>query len=72
MSTTFSPLTRTPVQALARYGYVPFMLIGLNGAAIALSAAGAPKYWLLAILGVAIATSFLRVWGHRHRSCDRE
>ena len=80
MSTTFSPLTRTPVQALARYGYVPFMLIGLNGAAIALSAAGAPKYWLLAILGVAIATSFLveriipydREWNHDRADTTRD
>ena len=34
-------LTHTPVRALARYGYVPFMLLGLNGAGIALTAAGA-------------------------------
>ena len=54
-----STLTSTPVQWVARYGYVPFMLIGLNGAGIALTAFGAPKYWLLAILAVAIATSFL-------------
>lgn len=52
-------LTITSVHALARYGYVPFMLLGLNGAGIALIAAGAPKYWLLLILAVAIATSFL-------------
>lgn len=54
-----STLTSTPAQAVARYGYVPFMLIGLNGAGIALTTFGAPKYWLLAILGVAIAASFL-------------
>ncbi|BBY31527.1 sterol desaturase family protein [Mycolicibacterium sediminis] len=42
-----------------RYGYVPFMLIGLNGAGIAVAAAGAPKSWLLVILGFAIATTFL-------------
>lgn len=54
-------ITSTPIRVvhtLARYGYVPFMLIGLNGAGIALTAAGAPKYWLLAVLAVAIATSF--------------
>jgi sterol desaturase/sphingolipid hydroxylase (fatty acid hydroxylase superfamily) len=61
MSTTF-PKTSTPavaVQAVARYGYVPFMLVGLNGAGIAVAAAGAPKYWLLVVLAVAIATAFL-------------
>jgi sterol desaturase/sphingolipid hydroxylase (fatty acid hydroxylase superfamily) len=59
MSTNSSTLTRTPVQTVARFGYVPFMLIGLNGAGIALAAAGAPKYWLLMILGVAIGASFV-------------
>jgi len=49
----------TAAQAVARYGYVPVMLIGLNGAGIAFTTAGAPKYWLLAILVVAIATTFL-------------
>ena len=53
-----SPST-TALQAVARYGYVPFMLVGLNGAGIAVAAAGAPKYWLLAILAVAIATALL-------------
>ena len=53
-----SPST-TALQAVARYGYVPSMLIGLNGAGIAVAAAGAPKYWLVAILAVAIATGFL-------------
>lgn len=54
-----STLTHAPAHTLARYGYVPFMLLGLNGAGIALTAAGAPKYWLLVILAVAIAASFL-------------
>ncbi|MEN3225129.1 MULTISPECIES: sterol desaturase family protein [Mycolicibacterium] len=60
MTTTSSLLTLTsvPVQAMARYGYVPSMLIGLNGIGIALAAAGAPKVWLLAVLAVAIATAF--------------
>lgn len=52
-------MATSAVQVVARYGYVPFMLIGLNGAGIALAAAGAPKYWLLVILVVAIATAFL-------------
>ena len=80
MGTTFSPLTSTPVQAVARYGYVPFMLIGLNVAAIALSAAGAPKYWLLVVLAAAIATSFLveriipydRDWNHDRADTTRD
>uniref|UniRef100_A0A5Q5BH15 Fatty acid hydroxylase domain-containing protein n=2 Tax=unclassified Mycobacterium TaxID=2642494 RepID=A0A5Q5BH15_MYCSS len=54
-----STSTTSAVQSLTRYGYVPFMLIGLNGAGIALTAAGYPKYWLLVILAAAIATSFL-------------
>ena len=54
-----STLTYTPVHRLARYGYVPFMLVGLNWTAIAMTAVGAPKYWLLAVLAVAIAVSFL-------------
>jgi sterol desaturase/sphingolipid hydroxylase (fatty acid hydroxylase superfamily) len=60
MSTT-SPTstTTTAVQAVARYGYVPFLLIGFNGTGIAVAAAGAPKYWLLVILAGAIATAFL-------------
>ncbi|MFX0577308.1 sterol desaturase family protein [Nocardia nepalensis] len=52
-------VTRTPTQRLARYGYVPFMLIGLNGIGIALSSIGAPKFWLLLVLAVAIVASFL-------------
>ncbi|WND60369.1 sterol desaturase family protein (plasmid) [Mycolicibacterium vanbaalenii] len=61
MSTTPSSTTTTITagQAVARYGYVPFMLIGLNGAGIAVAAADAPKYLLLVILAVAIATAFL-------------
>jgi sterol desaturase/sphingolipid hydroxylase (fatty acid hydroxylase superfamily) len=54
-----STLTRTSVHELVRYGYVPFMLLGLNWTAIAMTAAGAPKYWLLAVLAVGIAVSFL-------------
>lgn len=58
---TISPTSTaiTAAQAVARYGYVPFMLIGLNGAGVAVAAGGAPKYWLLIILAVAIATAFL-------------
>lgn len=51
-------ITAHPLQTMARYGYVPFMLVGLNGAGVALTSAGAPKYWLLVLLVVAIAASF--------------
>lgn len=47
------------VNVTARYGYVPFMLVGLCGAGIAVAAMGAPKYWFLVILAIAIATSFV-------------
>ncbi|WP_036377779.1 sterol desaturase family protein [Mycolicibacterium austroafricanum] len=77
---TSSTLTSTPAHRVARYGYVPFMLIGLNGTAIALTASGAPKLWLLPILGVAIATSFLveriipydRGWNHDRADTTRD
>ncbi len=61
MSTILPTSTRviTAVQVMARYGYVPFMLVVLNGVGIAVAAAGAPKYWLLIILAVAIGTAFL-------------
>lgn len=61
MSTTSSSTfaATAAVQAVARYGYVPFMLIGLNGSGIAVAAAGGSKYWLLIILAAAISTAFL-------------
>ncbi|MFI0448868.1 sterol desaturase family protein [Actinomadura sp. 6N118] len=50
------------IKPLVRYGYVPFMLLGINGVAIALTtsgaAAGAGKAWLLVLLAVAVACSF--------------
>ncbi|MEE6140362.1 sterol desaturase family protein [Mycobacterium sp. 050128] len=81
MSTiTSSAVASIPVHRVARYGYVPFMLIGLNGTAITLTALGAPKLWLLPILGVAIATSFLveriipydRDWNHDRADTTRD
>ncbi|WP_205718214.1 sterol desaturase family protein [Actinomadura sp. WMMA1423] len=59
MSTT--TVTTTPVRVLraaVRYGYAPAMLLGVNGAGIALASAGAGKIWLLALLAAAIAASF--------------
>jgi hypothetical protein len=75
-----STLTHTPVHALARYSYVPFMLLGLNGAGVALIVAGAPKYWLQAVLAVAIAMSFgvertlpyERSWNHEQGDSARD
>ncbi|QZT54955.1 sterol desaturase family protein [Mycolicibacterium austroafricanum] len=81
MSTTsMTSMATSAVQVVARYGYVPFMLIGLNGAGIAVAAAEAPKYWLMVILVVAIATAFLveRVipydpeWNHDRADSTRD
>ncbi|UVS80415.1 sterol desaturase family protein [Actinokineospora sp. UTMC 2448] len=46
------------MRTLIRYGYVPFMLLGVNGAGIAVIAGGGSKVWLLGLLLVAIACSF--------------
>ncbi|MFI8973813.1 sterol desaturase family protein [Nocardia asteroides] len=46
------------LRCLARYGYVPLTLLGLNGIGIALAAAHVPKLWLLLVLMVGIALSF--------------
>jgi sterol desaturase/sphingolipid hydroxylase (fatty acid hydroxylase superfamily) len=43
--------------ALVRYGYVPVMLIGINGAAVALAAGGVPKLSLLMLLITAVGLS---------------
>lgn len=48
----------TFVRNFVRYGYVPVMLLGVNGAGIALAAGGAHKAWLLALLAGAVALSF--------------
>jgi len=68
------------IQTLTRYGYVPFMLLGLNALAIGLVAGGYP-YWTLApVLATAIATAFLaeRIlpvhddWNHQHGDGKRD
>ncbi|PBC35446.1 fatty acid hydroxylase [Rhodococcus sp. ACS1] len=72
--------THTPVHQLARYGYAPFLLIGLNGIGFALTAAGAPKILLLLVLATAIGASFLveRVipydpeWNTDHQDTTRD
>ncbi|MGK2241532.1 MAG: hypothetical protein ACI9JD_004104 [Rhodococcus sp. (in: high G+C Gram-positive bacteria)] len=43
---------------IVRYGYVPFVLLGINGAAIALAASGAPKWSLVALILFAVVCSF--------------
>lgn len=48
----------TSVRTFIRYGYVPLMLLGVNGAGIALAAGGAHKASLPALLIVAVALSF--------------
>ncbi|SEG84715.1 Sterol desaturase/sphingolipid hydroxylase, fatty acid hydroxylase superfamily [Thermomonospora echinospora] len=59
---TTGPLPARAVRTAVRYGYVPAMLLGVNGAAIALTTAGAThgagKVWLLVLLAAAIAASF--------------
>ncbi|MFB9888644.1 sterol desaturase family protein [Planobispora takensis] len=56
------PLTHSlsggAARTAVRYGYAPLMLLGVNGAAVALTAAGASKLWLLGLLASAIALSF--------------
>ncbi|UGT92934.1 sterol desaturase family protein [Mycobacterium ostraviense] len=48
----------TAGSAVLRYGYAPFMLAGLGGAAVVIAGAGAPKYLLIALLLTGIAASF--------------
>src|SRR3954447_12097121 len=43
---------------LVRYGYVPLMLLGLNGAALALIASRQSHAWLPALLAAAVLVSF--------------
>ncbi|MFC6581206.1 sterol desaturase family protein [Planomonospora parontospora] len=38
------------LKSVVRYGYAPFMLLGVNGAAVALAASGASKLWLIGLL----------------------
>jgi sterol desaturase/sphingolipid hydroxylase (fatty acid hydroxylase superfamily) len=46
------------MRALVRHGYVPFLLLAINGAGIAIAASGGSKLWLLGLLLLAVATSF--------------
>ncbi|MBF6253032.1 sterol desaturase family protein [Nocardia farcinica] len=68
------------VRPLVRYGYVPVMLVGINGAGIALAAAGAAKLWLVALLAAAVALSFAAervlpyrpAWNRSHGDAGRD
>jgi len=47
------------VRTLVRYGFVPFMILGLNGAAFWLVVNGYSYGWLAPLLGVALLTVFI-------------
>lgn len=47
------------VKNVIRYGYVPFMLIGIDGTAVYLAARGAAESWLAGLIVMAVACSFV-------------
>lgn len=57
-----------------RYGYAPFMILGLNGIGFAVVATGGSPLWLGLILGIALGVAFLaerivpchEEWNHDH------
>ncbi|ADD45027.1 sterol desaturase family protein [Stackebrandtia nassauensis] len=73
-------MTTRTLKPLVRYGYAPAMLLGVNGAGIAIASAGAPKAWLLGLLGLAVALSFAAervlpyedTWNHDHGDTRRD
>ncbi|WP_432934195.1 sterol desaturase family protein [Microbispora sp. CA-135349] len=56
--TAFAVTARAAVRGAVRYGYVPLMLLGVNGAAVALASAGAAELWLFVLLPAAVGVSF--------------
>ncbi|QZH69441.1 sterol desaturase family protein [Mycolicibacterium farcinogenes] len=46
------------IKVATRYGYIPLMLLGINGLAVWLVTQGTHKIWLLALLAVAVGLSF--------------
>jgi sterol desaturase/sphingolipid hydroxylase (fatty acid hydroxylase superfamily) len=44
--------------SVVRFAYVPFMLVGLNGAAAVIATSSRSELWLLAVIAVAVACSF--------------
>ncbi|WP_051047329.1 MULTISPECIES: sterol desaturase family protein [Nocardia] len=57
MNTITAP-TLTPGQRLARYGYVPLMILGIGGAALALARTPAAPLWLLLLVLAGVGLSF--------------
>jgi hypothetical protein len=62
------------LRALVRYGYVPMLLVGANGASLVLATSGAPEAAHVAIVVAAVALSFAaervlpysRAWNSDH------
>ncbi|WP_235596914.1 hypothetical protein, partial [Salmonella enterica] len=54
------PASRLPsmVKTLARYGYVPLMLVGINGVAIPVARTPWAGLWMVALITAAIGLSF--------------
>ncbi|WP_028938335.1 sterol desaturase family protein [Pseudonocardia spinosispora] len=46
------------IRSVVRYGYVPFMLLGVNGSAIALASLGFGELCMVAVIVVAVLCSF--------------
>ena len=46
------------LKQVVRYGFVPFMLVGINGAAVYLAVRGASELWLVSLIITAVACSF--------------
>lgn len=60
-NTTVAEVQRThrPGATVVRFGFLGFMLGGVNGTAIWLAGRGAPKWQLVVLVAVAVAASFL-------------
>ncbi|HRN88132.1 sterol desaturase family protein [Hyphomicrobium sp.] len=62
------------LRTLVRYGYFPFMVLGLNGAAYYVVAYGHSYAWLALLIGILLATAFAaerilpwyEEWNHSH------
>jgi sterol desaturase/sphingolipid hydroxylase (fatty acid hydroxylase superfamily) len=46
------------LEGLVRYGFLPFMLVAVNGSAVWAASAGAPKWQLVALVVLAVMASF--------------
>lgn len=53
------PPSFTLPRSTVRWGFLPFMVLGVNGVAIVLAGAGAPKWQLGGIVAVAVLASFV-------------